>query len=356
MEIRFCILKNESFDSHAEWEVSCINKNINYDIVDITKNNWLENAINTKYSFYLTRPPGSISYFKTLYDERIYILHKILGKPIYPSYDEILVYENKKYLSYFLKAKSIPHPETWVFYNINEANQFAKNCKLPIVAKSSIGASGSGVKIISDRRQLEKYIQKIFTNKGIKRSFAPNLRKGNKLSRINNVIRNPFQFYQKIRTRYIASIRDPQRWFVIFQEYIKNNFEWRVVKIGNSYFAHKKLPVGQMCSGTTKVSWDGPNQRLLDFIKNICDECGFYSQAVDIFENIEGKFFVNEMQCFFGSENPHQMVLDGKPGRYIFNNSKWTFEKGNFNANNSYDLRLDHVLSLLLKSDGTYPY
>ncbi|MFX0203942.1 MAG: hypothetical protein ACFFCW_48210, partial [Candidatus Hodarchaeota archaeon] len=55
----------------------------------------------------------------------------------------------------------------------------------------------------------------------------------------------------------------------------------------------------------------------------------------------------NEMQCFFGSENPHQMIITGTPGRYVYEKSKWIFEQGNFNTNNSYDLRLEHVLKML---------
>lgn len=48
-------------------------------------------------------------------------------------------------LNYYLGAINIPHPQTYVFYNKNEALEYLNNSKYPIVMKSSIGASGTGV-------------------------------------------------------------------------------------------------------------------------------------------------------------------------------------------------------------------
>jgi hypothetical protein len=41
------------------------------------------------------------------------------------------------------------------------------------------------------------------------------------------------------------------------------------------------------------------------------------------------------------------MLIDGKPGRYINKSGKWIFEEGDFNTNESYDLRLQAALDLL---------
>ena len=69
--------------------------------------------------------------FKSMYDERLSILVKDLKFKCFPSYDECLIYENKKYFSYWLKANKINHPQTDVFYFYNETNDFMnKKCKL----------------------------------------------------------------------------------------------------------------------------------------------------------------------------------------------------------------------------------
>lgn len=354
MSYYFAILRNESEQDHLDWIEACeqMGREVRYKVIDITVANWLEKVLKEDFDCLLTRPPGQVNIFKNLYDERIYILHKVLGKKIYPTYEEILIYENKKMLSYWLKANKIPHPKTYVFYFKKEALDYAKSCDLPIVAKTSIGAAGSGVRIFYNQKDIENYIDRAFSGKGVSRSWGPNLRKEDIAKRTINRLKNIPGFIRYMRKKRKSATIDPQKEFVIFQEYIKCDFEWRCVRVGDSYFAHKKLGGrGTKISGTSRVSWDGPSGELLDFVKEVTEKGGFFSQAVDIFEPEPGKFLVNEMQCFWGSKNPHQMIIDGKPGRYIYNNG-WVFEAGFFNTINSYDLRLSHVIRLLDDKKG----
>jgi hypothetical protein len=353
MTYKLAILKNETETDHLGWVDACRKNNnlVDFKIIDLTRDDWLKNVTADKFDMYLTRPPGAVGYFKQLYDERIYVLSRILAKNIYPSYEEILIYENKRMLTYWLMAEGIPHPRTRIFYDKTEAGNFAKNCSLPLVAKTAIGGGGSGIKIIKSKQILLEYINSAFSHKGIVRRGGPNLRKGDLLKRLFKRLGNIPGSFQYFKKKYETAKIDPQRWFVIFQEYIKTDFEWRAVRIGDSYFAHKKLKTwGEMFSGTSEVSWDGPSEELLDFLKNVTDKRKFLCQAVDMFEPEPGKFLVNEMQCFWGSKNPHQMIIDGKPGRYTRKNGGWSFEGGHFNANNSYDLRLGHIIELLKRN------
>lgn len=350
MSYYFAILRNENEQDHLDWIKACeqMKNQVRYKVIDITRSDWLENVLGEEFDMLLTRPPGAVSFFKQLYDERIYILNQVLGKKIYPTYEEILVYENKRILSYWLKANRVPHPRTWIFYHKDEAIDFFRQCQLPLVAKTAIGASGSGVQILRKQKDVEEYIDTAFSKKGITRKWGPNLRKGDIGKRALNRIKNVPGFINYMKKKRSSSTIDPQKWFVIIQEYIKSDFEWRCVRIGDSYFGHKKLAgIGEKKSGTSVVKWDAPSKRLLNFVKDVTDKKGFLSQAVDIFEPEPGKFLVNELQCFWGSKNPHQMKIDSKPGRYILKNDEWIFEEGVFNSNNSYDLRLDHVINIL---------
>lgn len=348
---KFAILKNENEYDHIDWINACKKKYVLFSVIDITKSDWIEEVISEDYDCFLSRPGDKVAYYKQLYDERLYIINYIIGKMIYPSFEENLIYENKKFLSYWLKATNTPHPKTWIFYSKNEALDFADKCLLPVVAKTSIGSAGSGVKIFHDRKEIGNYIEKSFSNRGIKRHWGPNLKKGEIGKRAITHLKNLPKFFHYMKGKYRAASLDPQRGYVIFQQFIKCDFEWRAVRIGNSYFAHKKLRSrGNMFSGTSKVSWDGPSRELLNFVKEITDKRKFLCQAIDIFEPEPEKFFVNEMQCFWGSKNPHQMIINGKPGRYTLKNGDWSFEEGNFNSNNSYDLRLTHCLEILNKN------
>ena len=130
---------------------------------------------------------------------------------------------------------------------------------------------------------------------------------------------------------------------MIFQEYIPHEFEWRVVRIGDSFFAHKKLKTREKSSGSLLKNYDNPPLELLNFVKEITEKHRFYSQAIDIFESERG-YLVNEMQCIFGQSDPYQMLVNGNPGRYRYLDDEWIFEPGDFARNGCYNLRLEFVL------------
>ena len=60
-----------------------------------------------------------------------------------------------------------------------------------------------------------------------------------------------------------------QKEFVILQQFIKHDYEWRVVRIGNSFFAHKKLLHGDKASGSLLKGYENPPITLFDFVKKI---------------------------------------------------------------------------------------
>jgi len=132
---------------------------------------------------------------------------------------------------------------------------------------------------------------------------------------------------------------------LILQEFIQHDFEWRCVRIGNSYFAHKKLAINNMSSGTLLKGYGDVPLPLLDFIRNLTEENGLSSVSIDIFESSKG-YLVNEIQTFFGQSDPYQMLIDGEQGRYVYNKGDWQFEKGEFNQWECYHLRLMHALEL----------
>src|SRR5690606_33952040 len=110
-----------------------------------------------------------------------------------------------------------------------------------------------------------------------------------------------------------------------------HTFEWRCVRIGDSFFAHKKIRKDDKASGSLLKAYEQPPFDLLDFIKEITDRRNFRSQAVDLFTDENGRYLVNEMQCIFGQSDPYQMLINDQPGRYVFRNEEWHFEPGDFN-------------------------
>jgi glutathione synthase/RimK-type ligase-like ATP-grasp enzyme len=344
---RLLILRNEDPYDHEPWIEACkyYKDKVDFDVVDITMNNWIDEIISYNPDVCLLKPSGKTSKFRTLYQERIEVLVKDLELKIFPSYDEIRIYENKRYFAYWVKSNNIPHPKTFIFYHKNEALEFIKTISYPIVGKINIGASGNGVQILRDYNELNNYIKKAF-GEGLGLRTGPKLNKGNLIKRILDKLANPDRLLNKLKT-YNNISKDKQIGFLILQKFIPHTYEWRVVRIGDSFFAHKKLVTKEKASGTLLKGYENPPLRLFDFVKELTDRFKFRSVAVDLFEPEQNRYLVNEIQCIFGQSDPYQMLVNGIPGRYRHIDGNWIFEDGDFNSNQSYNLRLKNVLASL---------
>ena len=184
-KVRVVILKNEHLNDYKLWEESCKKyaSQVEFRIVDLTKATWLSDIQQEPFDYLLAKPGGIKASFKQLYDERLYILEKIFNYSVYPSYMEVLLYENKRFLSYWLEANKIPHPKTHIYYYKKEALSFIDYIKFPIVTKLNIGASGKGVDILPAKKEAKQYINDLFRN-GKSSRTGPRLSKGKIFRRI----------------------------------------------------------------------------------------------------------------------------------------------------------------------------
>ncbi len=347
-KIKLGILAVAHYDEHIDqWIAACREQSDLVDavLIDLSSATWLEQIMSQNFDGLLTNPPNLTMAQKNMYDERLDVLHNDLQIPIYPSLLETKIYENKRYLAYWLQANQIPHPETYVFYQQKEALEFISHYNAPLVGKTNIGASGRGIKILKDKASQSRYVHESFKH-GAPRDIGPNWKKKGILKRAINKLLDPKSLQAKLQ-QYKTEKSEIQKDFIILQEYIPHTFEWRCVCIGDSYFAHKKLVKKEKASGTLLKGYENPPLGLLDFCRNIMLEKHLWSQAIDIFATEDGRYLVNEMQCIFGQSDPYQMLIDGVAGRYCFEAGEWIFEPGNFNGHESFDLRLDHFINML---------
>lgn len=318
---------------HLDYIKACIKYHIDYEIVDILSSQWIDNVMNAEVDGFLCSSTCDFQERKTILDERYYFTSHILSKKIYPSYLSLFLHENKRNMATWLKINNIPHVPTHVFLNKNDANKFIENADFPIVSKANIGAGASKVIILKSKSQSKRLINSIFP----KIPLLPFFNIGKIYSR---------------KVKYNLSIPDlasTQKNFVIFQDFFKIKHEWRIIKIGNSYFGHKKLLKGDYASGSGLVGWEQPPISLLNMVRQICELGHFRSMDVDIFETENGSYYVNELQTLFGSYSNYQMKINNIPGRYIYDDGEFVFEEGEFNTNGSMDLRVQDFVSQLKK-------
>jgi len=342
--MKIAILRNEDPGSGIFWETACQKADIEADIIDLCSMESINILKNGGYDLCLLRPPGAVERYKSIYDEKLYHIHHFLKIPCYPSFFECFIYENKKNLAAFLEFNGISHPKTKVICYQNEAMSFVQSCRYPIVAKTSIGAAGSGVIVLRDLSSAKTYINKAFNGGGIKKRFGPNKQVGTPKSWLQKALGDPAYLKKKL-LQYFRSYAETQRGYVIFQEYIDHEFEWRIVRIGDSYFAYKKFKVGDKASGAKNLGFGNPPLALMSWIRDITIEFKINSAAFDVFVS-NGQFLINEIQTIFGHKMDHILEIDGKPGRYLHENGEWVFEEGMFNSNKSFDLRLEAALKL----------
>ena len=344
--MKFAILKNEDPFDHLKWIDACedYQKNIDYKVFDLTVESWLEEITAYSPDLLLLKPSGKTSLYRSLYLERLEILVTSLKYKTFPSLDEVRIYENKRYFAYWAIAHQLPHPKTWVYYNRNEALKATKAMKLPLVGKMNIGASGNGVQILHTKERVKEYINKAFSD-GLISNTGPKFSQGKLIQRAWQKFTHPKELINRLRT-YRDIAKDSQKGFIILQEFIKHDYEWRAVRIGDSFFAHKKIVSNGKASGSLEKEYGNPPTKLLNFVRQLTDSFGFTSVAVDVFEPVEGQYLINEIQCIFGQSDPYQMIINGNPGRYLFKKGEWFFEKGDFNTNASYDLRLKTAIEL----------
>ena len=308
----------EFCNMHLPYVAACRDLGVSYKVVDISGPDWLEAVEQSGCDAFLVRPSTLTSVWKQMYDERLRVITVDLGKPVFPSCDSTWLYESKRRMHYWLKAHGVPHPKTWIFYDLKQALDFAEQAVLPIVYKSDFGSGASGVRIFRDRRALRRHVKRCFS-KGYR--------------------------------AYTRCAGDGEWGSIFLQEYLQNAREWRMIRLGDSYFGFEKLKRGDFHSGSHASRFVRPSAQLLDFVRSITDKAPFTSMAVDSFVTSDGRLLANELQALFGVLDPSepQCVVDEKAGRMRWDDKtgSWQFQEGSFCDNSCCNLRVEILLQQL---------
>jgi glutathione synthase/RimK-type ligase-like ATP-grasp enzyme len=306
---------------YAEWHrhylAACLEMDVSYKVIDVYAHDWLDALRSSGCDAFLVWPPATMTIHKQMLDERLKIIAEDERKMIFPSYNELWMWESKRRMAYWLTANGVPTPRTWIFYDMDQATEFADVAEYPLISKTDHGDSAKGVFILNTPRQAKRHIA---------RTFLSGL-------------------------RFAGSHRCDRQWGnILFQEYIKNKTEWRLIRVGDSFFGYQKAQVGHFSSGFGKAVYSDVPRFLLKLIQEITDRHEMYSMSLDVLVEENGRFHVTEMQSLFGAPVSERMLLiDGKPGRYRFfqENGMWQFEEGVFDRHICCNLRIEHVMKEL---------
>jgi hypothetical protein len=329
-------------------ENACIELDVFYTLYDIYSSNWIEDiqAINPNGCIY----SGEFRYaaWRDLFKERIRFISHDLGIPIYPRMHEYDLWESKRKMAYWLQANQIPHARTWVFGNKDQALEFIQSAKYPLIFKTDFGNASFGVRKLENPKQAMALWRQSFGNGYRIPTYKPY--ESDLKSRFKALVRPAYR-----RVRGIRDIpRDVELDVMLFQEMIDIQHEWRIVKSGDSYFGHQKLPNrAGMHSGSSLSSWTIPPIELFNFTKYVCEKGRFSTMCIDVFEDNQGRYFVNELQAIFGVIANNQMYrqvgdsLIGLRFYYDSNMKTWQEGEGEFGQDYHYRSRVNDFIANL---------
>jgi len=298
---------------------ACRELGVSYKLLNLHRSDWLESFASSNCDAFLVWPSAFLTVWKDMYDDRLRILEQDMGKLVYPTCRETWIYENKRRTRDWLTARGLPQARTWVFYDRKEAERFVRTAQLPLVLKTNMGASHSGVWMLRRRDDAMRSIKEAFSRGLLARG---------------------------------RDFRDREWGVIYFQEYLENAREWRMMRIGYSYFGYRKEKVGDFHSGSGAWSWEDPPKTLLNLLHEVTERHGFSSMDIDFFEMPDGRYLINELQTVFGATTPAEMLrVNGRFGRYVREEptGAWIFEEGDFSRNMCANARVDYLVNHLLK-------
>lgn len=278
------------------------------DIKDPLSHDYFSKDLIKEYDGFMFAISHGTNVLRAAFNEKMAIFYD-LNSVVWPNKNESYIYEGKRRSAYYFQTHKISHPKTFIFYRKKDAESFVEKSKFPLILKTDQGAGASGVVFVKNIKQAKSLIDIFFNG----------------------------SFY-----RWGADFRDKEWGSIIFQEFISNAREYRVIKIGDYWFGHekKRKNSGLFHSGSGVNSWDVPELRVFDFCRQLAEKHDFHIMSMDIFEDESGNLLVNELQTWFGSYNPSQMYLNGVPGAYLYENANWVFKEGLFNINGGANLRI----------------
>jgi glutathione synthase/RimK-type ligase-like ATP-grasp enzyme len=243
-------------------------------------------------------------------------IEECMGIPVFPNHQTSWHYNNKIAQHYLLRANKAPMPETWIFWNRDQALDWAEKSQYPVVFKLSVGAGSSNVCEVPSKIQAQRLIIRMF-DEGIfplavkeeERWYVPRY----KWQLREMVLRLEYVIKYLLGGIYppLPSFWwQPEKGYVYFQEFVPNNpSDTRITVIGNRAFGFIRLnrPDDFRASGSGRLEMD-PSQvdlRCVEVAFAISKKLDFQSMAYDFLMR-DGKPVITEISYAFADWAVHR--------------------------------------------------
>jgi hypothetical protein len=240
----------------------------------------------------------------------------------YPNYNTTWHYDDKIKQYFLLNENGTCPVPSYIFFDKNNAIEFAKKATYPLVAKLKKGASSSNVRLVSNKAQAVKHINKAFSTKGF-----PPLYFGSFKQLYKTLDCNPQKLliYQLKKLKRFINHKDDALWeyhknYVYFQKFCPgNDYDTRVTTVGERVHAFRRFTRKNDFRASGGDTWDiNPDKidtRMLRIALDFSKKMNFQTMAYDFIYDENGEPKIVEISYLYG-----------QPGFPDFMNGYWDFD------------------------------
>ena len=241
--------------------------------------------------------------------------------PVFPAWRTIWHFDDKIAQYYLLSAAGIPMPQTWVLWRRDQAMEFCRSLRYPVVIKLASGIISENVDLVRNYDEARYWIARLFDFGVTDLVREPVLHPWTLLRRIRQSLRVLTTGDQ--RRPSVGGRTEPQKGYILLQEFVPDNdFDTRITVIGNRAFAYRRLnrPNDFRASGSGLRDND-PAKIDLDSVRLACqvaERLETQSLAVDVLYR-GGERVLTEISYYYEpwivQACPGHWELRGSPSR-----------------------------------------
>lgn len=315
------------------WIEYCKKKHINYKLVNAFDNNIIEQLKDCDVFMWHHHH----SDFKdVIAAKKILFALEHAGIKVFPDFKTGWHFDDKVAQKYLLEAIGAPLVPSYIFYDKQQALNWAKETSYPKVFKLKGGAGASNVKLVKNYSQAAALINKAFG-----RGFSQFDRLG--------YFKERYSKFKTGKDNFLGVLKGIARIFIIpefakkqprevgyiyFQEFIANNdFDTRVVVINGKIATAEKRFVRKndfRASGSGEYGYDNINLEIIKTSFEVAERLKLQSVAFDYVLSEKNKPLIVEMSYGFGTKG-----IEKAPGYWNkemnwyeskFNPQEWMIE------------------------------
>lgn len=308
------------------WIAYCDKQGIDYKLVNAFDSNIIQ-QVNDCDAFMWHHHHAQFK--DVLTAKRILFALEHAGIKVFPDFKTGWHFDDKVAQKYLLEAIGAPLVSSYVFYDKQEALDWARRTSYPKVFKLKGGAGAANVKLVNTEEECIKLIQRAFG-----RGFSQFDRLAGLKERIRKfkegkagVIGILKGFVRLFVTTEFAKQQAPEKGYIYFQDFIPNNdSDTRVVVINCKKAVAEKRYVRKndfRASGSGEFCYEGIDVEVIKIAFDVANQLELQSVAFDFVFSEKGQPKIVEISYGFGTEG-----IQKAPGYWT---ADLNWHEGNFN-------------------------